>query len=94
MKLCLIITSKLLLIYLGVFYLYDPAAQLLRQDSSPICLRTDSPLKLCAQCYRRSARMLESKGYHVVGPGASGVLKIPLGEEYLSCGEMLQMVDF
>lgn len=94
MKVYLILGVKLILIWLAVYYFTDPHREMARHDSDPICLQSTTDYQLCAQCFRKGDDVIRSKGFRVVTTNTSSVLKIPGADEYLTCSELLQLVDF
>lgn len=94
MKVCIIITLKLIFIGAAVYFFHDPARQTKTHPADTLCLQTETLHKLCAQCYKRDNTLPPHKGYHVNSSAISGVLKVESAEPYLTCNEYLQMVDF
>jgi hypothetical protein len=94
MKVMLLVAAKFSLIFLAIYYFYDPASQSLSHPTAPVCFDTSTPHTLCAHCLSRDSSTLHRKGYHIVSTGSSSVLKIAREEEMLSCDELLQLVDF
>lgn len=76
MKVCIIITVKLIFIALAVFLVNDPAQQLKTYTADYFCLNVESNNTLCAQCFKRDSNILPKKGYHVKDTAVTSVLKI------------------
>lgn len=76
MKVCIIITVKLIAIALTVYFLNDPTQQIKTHTADTLCLKTDSKQNLCAQCFKRDNSILYNKGYHIGSNAVASVLKI------------------